>query len=138
MLLLVAGGCSAAQVPLADSSSDAAGKRFEAPAGGKAGVYLYRGSDLAPLLRARVDGAEIGSLGNNTWYYVELTPGAHDFRCVSGEVIRALPLTVQAGELRFVRIEPTSGWADIRCEIAETSASDGKFAVSAGRRALPG
>lgn len=135
--LAMLSACSAAQVPLADPALDAAGKRFIAPTD-KAGVYLYRGSDLAPLLRARVDGVEIGSLGNNTWYFVELTPGAHDLRCVSGEVIRALPLTVRAGELRFVKIEPTTGWADIRCEITESPAQDGRAAVLVGKRALPG
>lgn len=134
MTMLALGACDTARVPLADSQADAAGRRF-APPPGQGSIYVYRGGDSGTLFSIMVGRREFGPIGNYSWFVADVEPGTHDVRCTGGENSRILPVSVAAGEARFVLVDALSGWWTLRCGITEQPESIGKPGVLAGKRA---
>jgi hypothetical protein len=77
MLVFFVTGC--ASVPLASAEADAARKRFDPPADGKAGVYVYRDSFVGQALKKTVsmDGKALGATSNKVYFFKEVEPGPH-------------------------------------------------------------
>lgn len=130
-------GC-ATPVPMDTPANDQAGKRFEAPPPGRAIIYIYRESGYgAPyLLTAWLGSRALGQLGADTWFRLDVEPGAQSLRCTTAEASQLLQLNVTAGEVRFVEIAVRTGWSTARCAIFEVAADQGRKAVSAGNAAL--
>ena len=61
--------CSIRAVPLANSQSDAAGKRFWNPMPGMTAVYIYRSADAVPppVLSLTAGDKPLGWLTPSTW-----------------------------------------------------------------------
>lgn len=135
---LLLSACSSS-VPMASSSDDTDGKRFQAPAPNMAVLYIYRGAAglgggeavFTPTIGQRM----LGGLAPRTWFRVELAPGQYDLRCLGGENQGNLVVTLASQETRFVEIEPGSGWVNYRCHLIEVDANRGRDGVLRGSRA---
>ena len=138
MTLLALCGC-ATPVPMEGAAQDAAGKRFDPPPPGKSALYVYResGFGAAHLVTAWLGPRALGQLGADTWFLLDLEPGAHSLRCTTSEASQLVQVSLAPGETRFVEIAIRVGWASARCAIFEVAGEQGRKAVSAGRRALP-
>lgn len=74
---IIVSGCAA--VPMASREEDAAAKQFPVPKDGKAAVYIYRNSMLAPSFKWKIslDGAVLGETANKVYFYKVIEPGKH-------------------------------------------------------------
>lgn len=70
-------GC--ASVPMASKEQDAALKQFPQPSADKAGLYVYRNTFGGQALKKTlsIDDSVIGETANKTFFYREITSGAH-------------------------------------------------------------
>jgi hypothetical protein len=77
LYLVVLPGCSS--VPMASSEEDAAAKKFEAPEGDNAGIYIYRNEifGAAITMNIDIDDQNIGQTASKTYLYKEVKPGKH-------------------------------------------------------------
>jgi hypothetical protein len=137
-------GC--ANVPMATSTADAEGKRFDPPAPGQAVLYLYRGSMLGSEVMFNLSDNQqpIGSLADRTWIRVEVAPGPHVIACsvpsyapLTQNPAQATTVNIAPGEMRFVEADIWPGLPlNPRCRTTEVPADKGRAAVVAGNRAM--
>jgi hypothetical protein len=133
MTLLLA-GCGAAQVAMAPPGQDAAGKQFDPPAPGMAGVYFYDPINSGPAINVMQGAMVIGRLAPLTWIRIETSPGWYTMRCATWSSANLSSITLAAGDLRFVQVEMPSGAAT--CTVQETGPDIGRNGVLSGSRAL--
>lgn len=133
--VLLLGACDSAIVPLADTQSDAAGRRFDPAPAGQGTIYIVRQGGSGTLINIAVGPQVLGPLGSRTWFRADVAPGTVNVRCTGDESSRIIPVTVGAGATRFVEVESTSGWAGLRCAIKELPDAEGRQAVLQGKRA---
>ncbi|MDP1751636.1 MAG: hypothetical protein Q8L22_19475 [Reyranella sp.] len=108
------------------------GKTFYEPNDGMAAVYIIRddpGQDTAPL--SLVMGQQpVGSLSGLTWMRLDLTPSLYDLRAYGTQGSTELIITVNAGQSRFLLIQPKPpGNADLQ----EVSQAEGRRLVRKGQ-----
>jgi len=96
-------GC--ASVPMASPEVDKAKKEFTPPSDGKAGLYIYRNSNFGAALKKTIsiDGEVIGETAANTYFYREVSPGAHELSTESEFSDNKLSVDFQNGVNYFVR-----------------------------------
>jgi len=125
--------CDGPQIPMATAADDAAGKQFQPPPPGKAGLYIVAGK-VAVLSPITVGNIQAGTLKWNTWLRLDIAPGVYDLRFQGLDNVATLQLDAAAGELYFVRLN-WSGRLPIyhRFELMDSTA--GRAAVLAGQRA---
>lgn len=136
-LLLFGLGACEASVPLTSAQADGQGKTFPAPSPGQSALYVFREGrfNAGFTITATIGQRTIGQLGADTWFLVEVAPGAHQLRCVTPEATEALQVNIAPGEVRYVQIGARLGWNSPKCAITEVSADVGRAAVLSGRRA---
>ena len=104
------------------------GKTFYEPNEGMAAVYIIRdepGQDTAPL-SLTMSQQPVGSLSGLTWMRLDLKPALYDLRAYGAQRSTELVITVNAGQSRFLLIEPKpSGNA----ELQEISQAEGRRLV---------
>jgi hypothetical protein len=133
MTLLLA-GCGTGQVAMAPPGQDTAGKQFDLPAPGMAGVYFYDPINSGPVINVMQGAMVIGRLAPLTWIRIETGPGWYTMRCATWSSANLSSITLAAGDLRFVQVEMPSGAAT--CTIQETGPDIGRNGVLSGSRAL--
>jgi hypothetical protein len=97
-------GC--ASVPMESTENSAAAKKFNAPAGDKAGLYIYRSGSFGAALKKDVwvNGKCIGETAPNIFFYEEVAGGEeHKISTESEFSPNDLMLKVQAGKNYFIR-----------------------------------
>lgn len=131
LLLLFVSACGS--VPLAPQGDDAEGKTFAAPAAGMGALYIYRDDTIGGLRVVEISAGQrlLGDLAWHTWMRVGLTSGAHVIRCRWVDSPAALPVTLAAGEIRYIEVSFAIG----RCLLNEVDAAKARPAIMAGRRA---
>ena len=117
-------------------SEDAGGKQFAPPAPGKAALYVYRDAHMATFYIVEVSAGRysLGDLGVSTYLRTELEPGRYDVRCRSPERTDAKVISLQPGEIAFVRIQNLP--LGQRCGVAVPDAATGRSAVLNSKRVL--
>ena len=134
--LAIVGGC--ASVPMDTPQADAALKRFDAPTGDQAGLYIYRDSFVGQALKKTVtfDGVAIGETANRTYFHRFVSPGKHvlgtesefsdnniDLVAVAGQnyyVRQSIKMGVFVGGAKLEVIPPATAQAHLRkCELAK-------------------
>jgi hypothetical protein len=135
LIALALGAC--ATLPTMDEAENAAGKRFE-PVLERGVLYVYRESPfgLAVVLPTSIDGRMIGSLGSDTWYRLEVTPGSHEIACHAENTGRT-SVDVAAGQVRFVEVAIQFGFMQPRCRVFVPTDEVGRKSVMGGRRLRP-
>ena len=103
------------------------GKRFQPPPPNMAAIYVYRESTWGSTVAFRigVDERTVGSIVVDTWLRVTVAPGQHDVICES-ENTASVPVTMAAGEVRFVRTTWRMGWHVAQCVLDEVPAVQGR------------
>ena len=135
---LILAACTSS-VPMATSAEDAEGKSFRAPPPGEAALYIFRSAAglgggevvFTPTIGQRV----LGGLAPRTWLRVDLPAGRHDLRCLGGENQGNLALSLVPQEIKFIKIDVGSGWANYRCHFVEVDAATGRAEILHGNRA---
>ena len=141
-------GCllvAACALPMADSQSDAAGKRFETPPAGLGALYIYRTSDspLDRTSRFRVmlvndkgDTRKLGILDDDTWFLLNLPPGNYTVRCEGGDAGHSsnAPVTVAGGGQVFAQIRAFPGRWVPNCAASSKRDVEGRAGVARGKR----
>ncbi len=118
-------GC--ASVPMGSPEKDSAHKKFEAPAEGKAGLYLYRNTFVGQSLKktVSVDGKVLGETANKTYFYKLLEPGKHTLTTESEFGDNSIDINAVSGKNHFVeqsiRIGVFVGGASLK-EVSEEEA----------------
>jgi hypothetical protein len=133
-MMLVLAGCGTAQVAMAPSGQDAAGKQFDPPPPGMTAVYFYNPLNSGPLINVMQGAMIIGRLAPLTWIRIETSPGWYTLRCMTWSSANPSSITLAAGDLRFVEVDRPPGAAN--CSIQETDPDAGRSGVLSGGRAL--
>ena len=133
-MMLMLAGCGAAQVAMAPSGQDIAGKQFDPPPPGMAAVYFYNPMDSGPVINVMQGALVIGRLAPMTWIRVETSPGWYTMRCVTWSSANLSSITLAPGDIRVCRSRDAAGAA--ACTIQETGPDAGRAGVLAGSRAL--
>jgi hypothetical protein len=97
-------GC--ASVPMESTEKTAAAKQFLPPAGGKAGLYLYRYGSFGAALKKDIwlDGKCVGETARNTFFYQEVDAGVeHKISTESEFSPNDLVLKPENGKLYFIQ-----------------------------------
>ncbi len=84
------------------------GKTFYEPNEGMAALYIIRdepGSDASPIGITK-DQYPVGSLASSTWIRLDLPPSGYDLRAYGTQGSTELIVTVNAGQSRFLVVEP--------------------------------
>jgi hypothetical protein len=135
-LALVVAACTS--VPLASPEADAAAKRFDLPARGRAILYIVReGYMISDEVAVVVDQRPVGSLAHDTYLRLDLPPGQHDVRAENIENRQPLAVTtvqLAAGEIRFVTIANAVFESPLARAVTEMSARE--MPASGGRAAV--
>jgi hypothetical protein len=99
------------------------GKTFYEPNEGMAALYIIRdapGSDASPIGITK-DQYPVGSLAGLTWMRLDLPPSLYDLRAYGTQGSTELIVTVNAGQSRFLVVEPKpTGNAQLR-EISQVT-----------------
>ena len=108
------------------------GKTFYEPNAGMAAVYIIRddpGQNTDPL-SLTMGQQPVGSLTGLTWTRLDLTPSLYDLRAFGAQGSTELIITVNAGQSRFLLIQPKPpGNADLQ----EISQAEGRRLVRKGQ-----
>jgi hypothetical protein len=136
-LLLAATAC--ANVPMADSQQDSAGKRFDAPAGGDGALYIYRSElmGFARPINISIAGGASAGLGSRTYLRLEGPPGPVDISCRVGDHQGQQEVQIEQGRTRFVEVSMKVGLLLPDCQLAEVSPDQGRAAVLNAKRVVP-
>ena len=104
-LLLV--GCASSGVKFSEMAGT-----LPPPAAGQGRVYVYRTSAVGAALRPQVtfDGRVVGKAIPKGFFYVDAAAGSHEIQ-TSTEVTRKLSLTLEPGQVRYVRLDVSMGFA---------------------------
>lgn len=121
-------GC--ASVPIGDEKQDAALKTFAAPAGNKAGVYIYRNEAMGAAVKMDVelDGVPIGQTAAKTYLYKEVTPGKHTIAS-KAENTDTLEIDAKPGTLSYIWQEVKMGLLYARTKLHLMDAAEGRKGV---------
>ena len=99
------------------------GKTFYEPNEGMAALYIIRddpGQDASPIGITK-DRSPVGSLAGLTWMRLDLPPSLYDLRAYGTQGSTELVVTVNAGQSRFLVVEPKpTGNAQLR-EISQVT-----------------
>ncbi len=123
-------GC--ASVPMASPDKDMAMKKFDLPADGKSGVYVYRDSFVGQALKKSlyIDGKLIGETANKVYFFKEVEPGEHTLSTESEFSNNDLKFTAESGKNYFfeqyIKMGAFVGGANVKA----VSESEGKAGVS--------
>ncbi|MDR0747190.1 MAG: DUF2846 domain-containing protein [Helicobacteraceae bacterium] len=128
-------GC--ASVPMASAQADLTAKEFKAPTNGKAGVYIYRNESFGGGIKMDVfvDEWLIGSTAQQTYHYVEVTPGLHTFRG-KAENNSLLSLDAAANKLYYIWQEVKMGFVVARNKLQLVDEQKGQAGVGESQLAL--
>ena len=113
------------------------GKTFYEPNEGMAAVYIIRdepGQDTAPL-SLTMSQQPVGSLSGLTWMRLDLKPALYDLRAYGAQRSTELVITVNAGQSRFLLIEPKPPG---NAELQEISQAEGRRLVRKGQPVASG
>jgi hypothetical protein len=74
-------------------------------------IYIYRTAILGAAIQpdVKLDGQVVGSAKPKGFFYVDCAPGGHQISS-STEVTRTLSLTLDAGQVRYVRLNISMGF----------------------------
>jgi hypothetical protein len=74
-------------------------------------IYIYRTTILGAAIQpdVKLDGQVVGSAKPKGFFYVDCAPGSHQISS-STEVTRTLSLTLEAGQVRYVRLNISMGF----------------------------
>lgn len=104
IISFILGGC--ASVPMESATASNEAKKFNQPAAGKAGVYIYRDSLVGQALKKDIwlDGKCVGESAPNTFFY-EAVEGdtTHEISTESEFSPNKLAIKTDSGENYFVR-----------------------------------
>ncbi|MET1024619.1 MAG: DUF2846 domain-containing protein [Pseudoxanthomonas sp.] len=106
VLAAVALSSGCASVPLSNGAESTAAKAFQAPAEGKAGIYVYRSSFAGKALKKDVwiDGKCVGQSADKVFFYEQVQGGAeHKLSTESEFSPNDLLLYAEAGKNYFIR-----------------------------------
>jgi len=123
-------GC--ASVPMASPDQDMTMKKFDLPADGKSGVYVYRDSFVGQALKKSlyIDGKLIGETANKVYFFKEVEPGEHTLSTESEFSNNDLKFTAESGKNYFfeqyIKMGAFVGGANVKA----VSESEGKAGVS--------
>jgi len=94
-----------ASVPMASKEDDTQKKKFDPPADGTAGLYIYRNSSFGGALKKDVfiDGKKIGETAPMVYFYKQVAPGEHKLSTESEFSDNDLVVNTDAGKNYFVR-----------------------------------
>lgn len=124
-------------VPMASGAVDAASKKFLLPPSDVAGVYIYRNTVLMGKRQAGavyLDGQFLGNLPDETYFYLQIAPGAHTLSAQATPGENDLSFEVRAGENHFIsqvfaRKVPVVGAIPLVGSVVGAFASIAKFEV---------
>lgn len=106
-LLIVVGaaGCATQGTPYKQEEA-----KLTPPAAGNGRIWLYRDSALGFAIQPNVtlNGAVIGSAVPNAAFYVDRPKGTYEV-AASTEVEKKASFTLDAGEIKYIRLTPTFG-----------------------------
>lgn len=127
VVAMMAVGC--ASVPMASKESDAAAKKFVAPAD-KANLYIYRNESMGAAIKMplTVDGKHVGETGANTFVLRQVEPGEHQVQSLT-ENNASLNVTAEAGKNIFVWQEVKMGMWSAGSALHLMSEEEGKKGV---------
>lgn len=136
---------AACALPMADSQSDATGKRFDPPPAGQGSIYIYRESrsNLDRTSRFRVllesgtgETRKLGILDDDTWFALTLPAGAYTVRCEGGDSghFSTADARLTSGRTVFVQIYATTGRWVPNCLAAAMPETAGRAGVVRGKR----
>lgn len=96
-------GC--ASVPMASQEQDTAAKRFVAPEGEKAGLYVFRNSNFGAALKKLItlDGNSLGQSAPMTYFYKDIAPGKHKLTTQAEFGDNQIEFVAEKGKLLFIR-----------------------------------
>lgn len=129
--LLVA-GCEDV-VPMATTTSDAAGKTFAAPAPGMSTIYIYRPDGAGSVLDLTANQRTLGALAKKTYLRIDVAPGSWDIRCrssVTTSSTNSLIAVAQPNTTMFVEARyslPAAAY----CRLQEVDAAHARQEISA-------
>jgi len=124
-------------VPMVTGAVDAASKKFQLPPSDVAGVYIYRNTVLMGKRQEGavwLDGQFMGNLPDETYFYLQIAPGAHTLSAQETPGGNDLSFEVQAGENHFIsqvfaRKVPVVGALPLVGSVVGAFASIAKFEV---------
>jgi hypothetical protein len=125
-------GC-AATIPVAPKFVDESAKAFVPPAG-QAAIYIVRENAYkgkAILFQVALDGKLLGGIAAGTYYAPSVPPGNHTITALSNENQDSTKLSVEAGSVYFIKVEPRWGMVSARVGLKQISFAEGKPLVSA-------
>ena len=82
-----------------------------APSGNMGRIYVYRTSILGAAIQpsVKLDGVTVGDAVPRGYFYIDKPAGSYKISTET-EVDRAVSLTLEAGQTRYVRLDPTFGF----------------------------
>jgi len=129
---LLFAGC-AATIPIAPKFVDESAKTF-APPTGQAAIYIVRENAYkgkAILFQVALDGKLLGGIAAGTYYAPTVLPGDHTITALSNENQDSTKVTVEAGSVYFIKVEPHWGMVSARVGLKQLSFAEGKPLVAA-------
>jgi hypothetical protein len=132
-LSLLAAACTSSTPSGMSRWMEAYGPNFPVPNPGQAALYLVRGDAPpdAPPISLTVGRQPLGSLTGRTWMLLDLQPSLYDLRAFGTQENTELIITADAGQTRFLLIEPTP---DGNVQLLELSSLEGRRLVRQGQR----
>lgn len=127
------GGC--ASVPMASLDDDAKAKTFAAKEG-KSSIYVYRNESFGGAIPITValDGKVAGQTGPQTYFLLEVEPGAHEVSSIA-ENNSLLKLNTEAGKSYYVWQEVKMGMWMARSLLQQVDEATGRKGVNECKRA---
>jgi len=122
-------------VPMVSEAVDAASKKFQLPPSDVAGVYIYRNTILMGKRQSGavwLDGQFLGNLPDETYFYLQIAPGAHTLSSQAAPGENDLNFELRAGENHFfnqvfVRKVPVVGAIPLVGSVVGAFSSIAKF-----------
>jgi hypothetical protein len=132
-LSLLAAACTSSTPSGMSRWMEAYGPNFPVPNPGQAALYLVRGDAPpdAPPIGLTMGRQPLGSLTGRTWMLLDLQPSLYDLRAFGTQENTELIITADAGQTRFLLIEPTP---DGNVQLLELSSLEGRRLVRQGQR----
>lgn len=135
----VVSGCASVKVEPKDVADKA--KKFDAPAPGNAGLYVYRNSMGGRSLKKDIwiDGQCLGESARNVFFYTQLAGGkTHKIETESEMSPNALEIFTEAGKNYFVRQYIKLGVLVGGADLEQVEESKAKTDLAKLRLATPG
>ena len=122
---------SCASVDMVSNSQDVQSKKFENPPLDKAGLYIYRNSLIAPIVKIKIslDGVIIGETANKVYFYKEISLGHHKLSTESEFSDNSLEFNARGGKNYFARQDIKIGVLSAAVDIIMVIEKEGKKQV---------